>query len=228
MDSAHYTADMTGTLPSAAAADEDLGLRARKKQQTRALIADAATELFAQHGFASVTVEQIARRAGVARQTVFNYFATKEEMLFDREQEVLESLLGALRERPPAATPLDVFRAHTNSFWNGIKARSHGPPPTEFWRLVGSNPALRDHAEIVVARHARAIGVALAQERDLPDDDLPLQTVARALCAVNSAVLTRGLDRIAAGEKPSAVAEEMLREADRAYTVLEHGLTPSA
>jgi AcrR family transcriptional regulator len=217
------------TLPSAAAGDGDLGLRARKKQQTRTSIAHAATELFAQHGFASVTVEQIARRAGVARQTVFNYFATKEEMLFDRDQEVLESLLGALRDRPPGTSPLEVFRAHTNSFWNGIKATADGePPPAEFWRVVGSNPVLRDHAEVIFARHARAIGAALAQERELPEDDLPSQAVARVLCAVNSAVLTRGLDRIAAGEKPGAVADEMLLEADRAYTVLEHGLTSSA
>lgn len=57
------------------------GLRARKKQDTRAALAAATLELAAEHGLAAVTVEQIAARAGVSYRTFFNYFSGKEEAL---------------------------------------------------------------------------------------------------------------------------------------------------
>ena len=57
--------------------------RARKKAQTRELIRTVAHRLFAERGFDAVTIADIAREADVAVQTVFNHFATKEELFFD-------------------------------------------------------------------------------------------------------------------------------------------------
>ncbi len=203
----------------------EAGLRARKKRETRAAIAKAATELFAERGFEAVTVEQIARNAGVARQTVFNYFATKEEMLFDRDRDVLSALVTAVRGRGTDSAPVEVFRAHTSAFWKRIKSVPAGEPsPADFWSVVESSPALRDHLEVVFARHARAVGIELARERGFPDDDPSSHAVARALCAINSAILTCGLGRIARGESPTAVAEQMLADADGSYDLLEHGM----
>jgi AcrR family transcriptional regulator len=203
----------------------EVGLRARKKQRTRAAIAKAATELFAEHGFEAVTVEQIARTAGVARQTVFNYFDTKEEMLFDRDREVLTALVTAVRKRGSTAAPVEVFRAHTSAFWERIKSAAPGEAsPADFWSVVESSPALRDHLEVVFARHARAVGIELAHERGLPDDDASSHAIARALGAINSAILTCGLDRIARGGDPAVVAEQMLADAERSYDLLEYGL----
>src|ERR1700722_7024885 len=99
---------------------DEQGLRERKKRITRAAIADAAAQLFSERGFASVTVEQIAHAADVSRQTVFNYFASKEEMLFDRDPEIREALLAAVRARPPGTSLVEVFRAHTHTFWERL------------------------------------------------------------------------------------------------------------
>jgi AcrR family transcriptional regulator len=203
----------------------ETGLRGRKKQQTRAAIAKTATELFAERGFEAVTVDQIARSAGVARQTVFNHFATKEEMLFDRDHEVLTALVTAVSARGSSAAPVDVFRAHTAAFWERVKSCPAGEPsPADVWSVVQSSPALRNHLEVVFARHARAVGHELARERGLPEDDASSHAVARALCSVNSAILTCGLDRIARGEDPAAVADQMLSDADGVYNLLERGL----
>ena len=85
---------------------EPLGLRERKKQQTRELIAGTARELFAERGFDAVTVAEIARAADVAEATVFNYFPTKEDLFYSRleafEEELLEAVRRARagRERP--------------------------------------------------------------------------------------------------------------------------------
>jgi AcrR family transcriptional regulator len=47
----------------------------------RMRIVEAATEMFIQHGYRKASVEQIARRAGVAKGTVYLYFNTKAELL---------------------------------------------------------------------------------------------------------------------------------------------------
>jgi AcrR family transcriptional regulator len=212
---------MTGSTSPGDSPGGEVGLRERKKQQTRDAIARAATELFARDGFESVTVKQIARAANVSRQTVFNYFATKEEMLFDRDPEVLEALLTSIRGRADGSL-VDAFRGHTISFWRRIESGGDGDvAPAAFWRVVQSSPSLRDYAEVVFARHARAVAGALAVEREMPGDDPSCHALARVLCSVNAALLTCGLDRIAAGQDAVDVAREMIAEADRAYGMVD-------
>jgi len=64
------------------------GLRDRKKQATRQAISNVATRLFVERGYEAVSVADIAHEADVSRKTVFNYFARKEDLVFDREDEV--------------------------------------------------------------------------------------------------------------------------------------------
>ena len=59
------------------------GRRERKKQETRERILASAIALFAVHGYDSTTMEQIGGRADVSRATVFNYFARKEDIVFE-------------------------------------------------------------------------------------------------------------------------------------------------
>ena len=81
------------------------GLRDRKKAATRQAISDVATRLFEARGFEAVTVEEVAAAAGVARKTVFNYFATKEELFFDREDALLDEIVRRLLSRPAGSSP---------------------------------------------------------------------------------------------------------------------------
>src|SRR3979490_2786855 len=53
------------------------GLRQEQAQPARRRILDAASRLFVESGYSSVTVEDIAREAGVAYQTVYAAFGTK-------------------------------------------------------------------------------------------------------------------------------------------------------
>src|SRR3954466_15492654 len=87
----------------------DPGLRERKKQRTRELIADTARRLFADRGFERVTVAEIAREAEVASATVFNYFPTKEDLFYSRLEAFEEELLMAIRERGEGRSVLDAF-----------------------------------------------------------------------------------------------------------------------
>ncbi|ABS03475.1 TetR/AcrR family transcriptional regulator [Kineococcus radiotolerans] len=56
-------------------------LRRQRVAERRAAIRTTALHLFERHGFARVTVEEIARQAGVSHQTVFRHFATKEDLV---------------------------------------------------------------------------------------------------------------------------------------------------
>ena len=57
------------------------GRRQRRAAETRLRIFRNALQLFAEHGFASVTVEEITEAADVGKGTFFNYFESKEHVL---------------------------------------------------------------------------------------------------------------------------------------------------
>ncbi|WP_454119068.1 TetR/AcrR family transcriptional regulator [Microbacterium lacticum] len=54
----------------------------RPRATSREVIAEAATELFLEQGFAATTVADITRRAGVSRSSFFNYFGSKADVLW--------------------------------------------------------------------------------------------------------------------------------------------------
>src|SRR5919201_1893726 len=75
------------------------GLRERKKQRTRELIADTARELFLERGFDAVTVAEIARKADVDTKTVYNYFPSKPELFYHRLEEFEQAMVHAVKAR---------------------------------------------------------------------------------------------------------------------------------
>jgi AcrR family transcriptional regulator len=86
--------------------------RARKKAQTREQILAAAQRLFAERGFEAVTISDVANAADVAVQTVFNHFATKEELFFADRADWVGAAAAAVRARPEGVAPLTALREH--------------------------------------------------------------------------------------------------------------------
>lgn len=60
---------------------DDLGRRARKRLQMLAHLTRTAASLFDAYGYETVTMEQIAATADVAKRTLYNHFPTKEAVL---------------------------------------------------------------------------------------------------------------------------------------------------
>src|SRR6478609_7124628 len=106
-----------------------MGLRELKKARTRKLIADAAARLFAERGYENVTVTDVARAAQVAEQTVYNYFASKELLVVDREDRVTDRLCELIRTRPAGTTAAGAVRAFVLSSVTHI-----ADVPREQWR----------------------------------------------------------------------------------------------
>src|SRR5215218_1083577 len=86
------------------------GLRERKKQRTRELIAETAHNLFVERGFDAVTVAEVARAADVSEATVFNYFPTKEDLFYSGMEAFEAELVEAVRTRPPGEPVPAAFR----------------------------------------------------------------------------------------------------------------------
>ena len=86
------------------------GLRERRKQETRQVISDVATEMFVARGFDEVTIAQVADAAGVAKMTVTNYFPRKEDLVFDRAEGIVRSLADVFAARAPGESLLAAVR----------------------------------------------------------------------------------------------------------------------
>jgi AcrR family transcriptional regulator len=113
-----------------------MSLRERKKAETRTAIADAAAQLFADRGFHAVTVGEVAEAAGVSKQTIFNHFPNKEELVFDRAAEVEEIIVAAVGDRAPGTTAVQAFQAMTRAFWGRVGDLQPGRPQAGFFAIV--------------------------------------------------------------------------------------------
>lgn len=82
----------------------------RKQRRARGRIVRAADELFAAHGYDKVSVADIAERAEVGRTTFFRHFGDKPEVVFAKQQVLLE-LIAAARGDATADTPRTLGEA---------------------------------------------------------------------------------------------------------------------
>src|SRR5690348_1743914 len=77
------------------------------KAATRRTILDVAQQLFAEKGFDATTTRDIARAAGIATGTLFNYFPTKEAVLAVLAADASADALNAIAARPDPAGTLE-------------------------------------------------------------------------------------------------------------------------
>jgi AcrR family transcriptional regulator len=79
----------------------EMGLRQSKRQQTRRQLIDAAMRLFEEKGYEQTTVAEIAAAAGVSTKTFFNYFASKDEVLFPHLSGRIDAAVALIEQRGP-------------------------------------------------------------------------------------------------------------------------------
>lgn len=139
-------------------------LRESKKRETRQRISDVATELFFARGFEAVTLDEIAVAAKVSKMTVFNYFARKEDLMLDREDDLkLLPFREALRERPNGQSPVDALRPliHRLSDQQDPLARID-EHTVGWWRVVAASPSLQARLRELADEAAEGLAIELA------------------------------------------------------------------
>jgi AcrR family transcriptional regulator len=212
------------------AATAPLGLRERKKLQTRRLIAETARRLFAERGFEAVTVAEVARAADVAEKTVFNYFPTKEDLFYSGMEAFEETLLGAIRDRAPGESVLGAFRAFVLAPQGVFAMEGPGSDrdATErlltLTRVITDSPALMAREREVLGRYTDTLAALVAEETGAGPDDVEPWVVAHALLGVHRALIEYVRRRVLAGETVSQIAEGLRAQAEVALARLESGL----
>jgi AcrR family transcriptional regulator len=114
-------------------ATESLSRRDREKRTREQEILKAARELFVSKGFRETTLEEIAHHAEFGKGTLYNYFASKEELFFGITEQVIEETLAIARESvagPGSAREKTMENCSTSSITNSTAAMLRRTSPS--------------------------------------------------------------------------------------------------
>jgi AcrR family transcriptional regulator len=190
-----------------------LGLRERKKQQTRENIERVALRLFAERGYDETTLAEIAEAADISPRTIFSYFQSKEDILFCEEPSHLERVREILEQRPPDTTTVDALRQFISSM----------PPPDEQTMLrkkvVAGDPDLQLKLRAHIGQLEGVLTESIARDLGAAPDDVRPALIAASMTAAFATVR----DRLeAAADEPDH--EDVMAILDQVLEFLQGGI----
>ncbi|WP_246088858.1 TetR/AcrR family transcriptional regulator [Phreatobacter stygius] len=143
-------------------------MRERKRRQTRERISEAAMTLFLERGFEATTVDDIAAAADVSKRSFFDYFATKEDVVFAWQDNFGTALAAAVAARPPGEPLTQVVE---EALVEAVIAATQ-PRAMAIGELIHATPALGARDQLKYARLEQTLAAALA-DRVTDDADKP-------------------------------------------------------
>jgi AcrR family transcriptional regulator len=198
---------------------KQLSLRERNKQKVTQRIIVAAVEMFKTRGYTQTTMDDIAAQAEISRKTLFNYFSTKESLLLPWGQEIFDQHVQPAFETYFKTQPTTIQALHflfTNmgeiiqTFPDAIQAFVHEASKPH-------NKAQNRHIGVGFQEFFIQI-LHRGQNRGEVRTDIPLESIARYLMALQMSLLFNLLDPLA--------QIDFALEVDRLLTLVEAGLTP--
>src|SRR5262249_25752484 len=205
----------------------ELGLRERKKQRTRQLLAETARRLFSERGFEQVSIAEIAREAEVSEQTVFNYFPSKEDLVYSGLEIFEEQLLAAIRERPRGQTVIAAFGEfilEPRGFF-AVQDEAAARELIAVTQMIAASPMLLAREQQIFARYTDALAKLIAEETGASAGDLRPYVVASALIGVHRALISYVRERLEAGASDRRrLARQVRQRGENALALLSDGL----
>ena len=130
----------------------------------RRRLLDAALEVFAEQGFASASLDQVAEAAGLTKGAIYSNFASKDDLFFammkDQVMKRIEAVRTALAASPPGTdgqqARYDIGRLLTEAF---TQQREWQLVFLDFWQRAVRDDDVR--AQFVA--HRRALRAAIAE-----------------------------------------------------------------
>lgn len=174
----------------------------------------AAIDLYAEQGYETTTVAQVAERAGLTKATFFRHFPDKREPLFAGQAEHGALLTAGAAQAPADATPLEVVTAaldHATAAFTP-EQREFGP---RLRTVVAAHDELRERAAFKRA-HLAEVLTAVLRDRGVAD---PTAAIAAEL---GVEAFHRAFERWSDGEDASygELARDELHALHRAATTL--------
>jgi len=164
-------------------------LREQRRERNAREIQQAAMSLFAARGYADVTVEDIAREAGISERTFFRYFASKDHVLVAEAGRRIDVIHDSLLRQDDG---LDAWQALRNAVLDQSASEEQVGRNAAIWaHLTKEAPALL--AKMIMhgaLESTHNIEVELARRLGVPDSDaLPDVMMRVTLAAMQSAYL---------------------------------------
>lgn len=200
------------------------GLRERKKQRTRQLIADTAMRLFLEHGFDAVTIAEVARAADVDAKTVYNYFPSKPSLVYHGLETFEAALLDAVRQRKPGESILAAFACHVINSHGLLADDDASKQLRALGEMIASSAALLAHEQQVFARFTASLAVLIADETGTHPDDAQPWVVASALMGFHRTLVDYVRRGTLAGTPNRKLLRDVRAQARQALAPLESGL----
>ncbi|MGW4484438.1 TetR family transcriptional regulator [Amycolatopsis sp. NPDC004368] len=124
--------------------------RQERKQRTRQALLDAALELLADRGFASLSLREVAKGAGIVPTAFYRHFTSMDELGVALVEETTRTLRGMIRSaRTEPVSHLGMIDASVNTLYEHVRAHEDHFRFVTRERYAGTGPV------------ARAIGVEL-------------------------------------------------------------------
>ena len=180
---------------------------ARWEANPRERLARAALDLFAERGYETTTVADIAERAGLTKSTFFRHFDDKREVLFGGQDDMVTLFTRAVASAPPGETPLGCVVALLETL-AGYFPPEHRALTVTRSAVIADNPELRERELLKRAQLVTAIEQVL-HSRDIDD------VTTRLAAAIAMLAFDTAYSRWTAHADPrsfSAVVIEALRE----------------
>ena len=161
-------------------------LAERKREVVRLVLATAAAELLRDREYDTITIDEIARHAGVSRRTFFRYYPTKEDVFLTMYEEYGQDVLDRLAARPEGDEPAWALR---RAFYV-VDPTPDREQVFEVAKMTTRVPALHARHLEYLARWRPILAEGLAARCGLdPKTDLrPELAVAVALAALDTAL----------------------------------------
>ena len=113
--------------PAAASSDAaPASSRATRAAERRQAIIDAAMEEFIARGFAATRLDDIAKRAGVAKGTIYLHFKDKQSMFEELIRTAIVPLVGRMQGPPPAGSVRDLIETFAGNFLKEVVGTRRG------------------------------------------------------------------------------------------------------
>ena len=154
----------------------------RRRSTTPAHITDVAIELFTARGFAEVSVDDVARAAGISRRTLFRYYASKNAIPwgeFDTHLTHLRELLDNVDPQVPLGEALRAALLAFNTFDKSETVRHR-----QRMRVILQTPELQAYSMTMYAGWREVIAEFAARRSGTKTTDLLPQTVAWTMLGV--------------------------------------------
>ena len=194
---------------------------ALSRDEVRAAILDAADRLLARRGYEKMTVDELAREAGIGKGTVYLHFASKEEVALSHVDAIVERLKERLRAtaRSKAAPAAKLRRMLVERVTHRLDSVQHYTESLDEL-LAALRPGLLARRQRYFEEEAEIFAVVLreGQRRDLFAAGDPLQA-ARLLVAATNSLLPYSLSARELGMR-----DEIEDRASRLATLLLNGL----